>query len=560
MGWKAKLLGSGLALNPFAKTRRRRRAVIYVIAIVVAILGYTLAYQWGMQTYEDEQKGFIESMQIVVQTLTNTGYGEDAPWTSVEMNLLLIAMQFSGVLLIFMTLPLFIVPWIENTLTTDAPKQIRGMEDHIIICGYTSPVDTLIDELESRGEGYVLIEPDEEAALDLYDDGIPVINGDPESIETLEDAGIADAKVLVANASDEQNASIVLSAKEVRPDVRVISLVENPSKATYIKYAGADDILSPRFLLGRSLADKVTTAVTTELGDTVEIGEDFEVIELPVEANSDLAGEKLYSSRISDITGVSVIGAWMKGEFVSPPSPNTYINENTVLIVAGDQDSLKQLRDMAQSEGRDITRGKVVVAGYGDVGFAIDKILGSADIDSTIIDVERKRGVDIVGDAKSKEVLQRAGIGSAKAFIITLPEDTDTIFATLVARELNPDLEILVRANKSENIGKMHRSGADYVLGLSTVTGRMLALNILEEEVMSPGKKIKIIRTEAPGLEGKTLRDADVRSTGCSVIAVERDGTVITSITSSFKVKEGDSVIVAGIDRDINDFTAEFGE
>jgi len=540
--------------------RRRRRAVIYLSAILLLVVGYTVLYSWGMYAYEGKERGFVDSLQVVVQTLTSTGYGADAPWSSVQMNLLMIAMQFSGVLLFFMTLPLFIVPWVEETFSRSVPDTAEGLENHIIICGYTAPVDTLVEELESRGESFVLVEQEEDLAMELYDEGVPVIHGDPESIDTLRSAGIDAAKVLVANSTDERNASIVLSVREARSDIRVVSLVNDPSMVSYIKYAGADDVMSPRFLLGRSLADKVATAVTTDLGDTVEVGEDFEVIELPVQKGSDLAGKALYESHIGRMAGVSVIGAWRRGKFLSAPSPGMRIDENTVLIVAGDSTQLRNLRDMAMAEGRAIRTGRVVIAGYGDVGFAVSRILDAKDIRTTVVDLEPKEEVDIVGDATEQQVLENADLQDADAVIVTLPDDTDAIFSTLVSRELNEDVEVIARSNQKQNVGKMYRAGADYVLGLPTVTGRMLALKILEEDVMSPGTNIKIVRMEAPGLEGRTLGDADVRAvTGCSVIAVERDGTVLSEVDPDQVIEEGDTVVVAGVDEAINDFSSRFG-
>jgi Trk K+ transport system NAD-binding subunit len=148
-------------------------------------------------------------------------------------------------------------------------------------------------------------------------------------------------------------------------------------------------------------------------------------------------------------------------------------------------------------------------------------------------------------------------VGDARTVVLALPDDTVTEFATLVVRDLNPDLEIIARTEETENVAKLYRAGADYVLSLATVSGRMLASTLLEEEqIVSPDTQVEVVRTRASKLAGRTLHDADVRSrTGCTVVAVERDGEVVTDVGPSFRVRAGDELVVAGPADGIGQFT-----
>ncbi len=93
---------------------------------------------------------------------------------------------------------------------------------------------------------------------------------------------------------------IILTAREVDESVQTISVVKEPDRAKYHDLAGADAVLSPRGLLGESLASKVTTGVSTTLGDSIEIGEDFDIAELPIHRGSDLVGTTLADSGIRE--------------------------------------------------------------------------------------------------------------------------------------------------------------------------------------------------------------------------------------------------------------------
>jgi K+/H+ antiporter YhaU regulatory subunit KhtT len=69
-------------------------------------------------------------------------------------------------------------------------------------------------------------------------------------------------------------------------------------------------------------------------------------------------------------------------------------------------------------------------------------------------------------------------------------------------------------------------------------------------------KQVELVRTTAPNLAGRTLAEADVRSrTGCTVVAVERDGAVLTELGPEFRFERDDHVVVAGTDEDVNRFT-----
>lgn len=539
-----------------------KRILHFSTLIFALILVYAFAYHYGMIFFEGASPSFLHSLQVVVETFTTTGFGSDSPWRSPEMNLLVILMDLTGVALIFLALPALFLPLLEETLSRTAPESVEEVRDHIIICNYSPRGETIIEELESRGVDYVVVEPEEETALDLDEDGISVIHGDPEDTEALEAAHAGGADAMIVDSSDERNASIILSAREVNPGLRIISLVADSSLSDYLRYAGADKVLTPRRLLGRSIADRAMTGLETELGELLELGEEFRIAEFPVHFDSEVCDVPIEESRVRERTGAQIIGLWRRGEFVGSPPKDTVIDEGTVLLVSGTEEQLERVKEMTLTEGRAIHEGRdrVVVAGMGVVGRTVVEYLRRAGgVDITVVDVVEKEGVDVLGDATEEEVLLDAGIRDATALVVALGDDTDSIFTTLVAHEVNPDAEVIVRANETGNLGKLYRAGADYALALPNVSGRMLALEVLGEEVMTPNKQIKMVRTRAPGLEGRSLAEAGVgKRTGCVVVAVERGDSLYTDLDPGFGVREGDRLIVAGSDDDINTFETEY--
>ena len=106
---------------------QRRRLAWYLLLVAGVVLGYTLLYSWGMATFEGESRGFFQSLWVVVETFTTTGYGEDAGlWSTSVMQAMMVVMQLTGVTVIFLTLPLFVAPWVEQRLETSVLVHWRG--------------------------------------------------------------------------------------------------------------------------------------------------------------------------------------------------------------------------------------------------------------------------------------------------------------------------------------------------------------------------------------------------------------------------------------------------
>jgi len=492
-------------------------------------------------------------VQVVVETFTTTGYGSDSPWTTPEMNVLVIVMDLVGTGLIFLLLPVYVFPLFEEMLTATVPTSV-SRADHVVICGFSPRDEHLVEELDARDVPVVVVLDDEARARDLQETGHTVVLGDTETTDAMRGACVPDARAVVLDVGDESNAATALTVREVAPDVRIVSYVEDPENREYVEYAGADRVISPRTVLGQGIAGKVTSGVSADL-DAIEIGEDFEIAELPVQADSDLDGEQLAGGELDRFTGISVIGAWVDGAFISNPSPERRIDRSTVLLVAGSPEQLGALSEMARSPEHRPRPDTIIIAGHGEVGSTVRSAVESAGVSTTVIDERDEPGVDVVGDATDAATLRRAGIDEAGALILALGDDTTTVFATLVASEIEPGVEIISRADAVESVPKLYGAGADYVLALATVSGRMLAAAILDEDVMSLETNIEVVRTRAPALVGSSLAEADVRArTGVTVIAVERDDEVITDLPPEFRIEADDALIVAGTDAAVRAF------
>lgn len=88
----------------------------------------------------------------------------------------------------------------------------------------------------------------------------------------------------------------------------------------------------------------------------------------------------------------------------------------------------------------------------------------------------------------------------------------------------------------------------------------MLVATIFKEGVEVAGKHVDVVERAAGALAGQTIAEADVRTeTGCTVVVIERDEALITDFDpASFRLREGDRVVVAGTERNLDRFDRRF--
>lgn len=137
------------------------------------------------------------------------------------------------------------------------------MRNHVVVLGYGPLTRPVLDKLGRRTR-YVVVASSELAAR-LRDRGYDVIESESVDRDTLSEADIRRARaVVVASESDADDALAVLTAKEVAPDVEVVSVASNSENADKLRRAGADTVVSPADIVGKLLVESALTGEDTE--------------------------------------------------------------------------------------------------------------------------------------------------------------------------------------------------------------------------------------------------------------------------------------------------------
>ena len=531
-----------------------KKVIKSLYVVITVVLCYALIYQWGMKIFEDTDKSYLQSIQVVIESITTAGFGGDAPWQSAEMNLFILIMNLTGVVMVFFALPLFVVPLIREALAPHVPKYLN-LHNHVIICSQSRRVSVLRNELESKSIPYVIIDNDRDTVIELSKNGINAVLGNPTEEEILKDVSIQQARAIVADLNDEDNSIVSLIARNLNKNLQIITVATNKEIVAYHKYAGADEVILPRKILGASLASKAMVSVSKDLQGITKLGNKLEIAELLIEEGSAFDQLTFEQSGLLISTKPMLVGIWKSGEFIPNPQPGEIITEDTILLLSGSHNQLIEFRRKTVSFAN-IQRGKVIIAGYGVVGQTIAQQLKEKNIDYSVVDIEKKSGVDIVGDATKENILKSAGIDEAPSIIMALDKDSTAIFTTLAVKQISPKTEIIARSNDAGSSSKLYRAGADYVLSLSVVSGRMLFSSLVESDlILSSDTTYEVVRTKAQKLIGirpdiKKIR----RNTGATIIAIERKGKLIIDDIQDTEIEKDDKIIVVGSDDTVNHF------
>lgn len=179
------------------------------------------------------------------------------------------------------------------------------------------------------------------------------------------------------------------------------------------------------------------------------------------------------------------------------------------------------------------------------------------DIPTTVVDVEDGPAVDVTGDATEAAVLREAGIDDARTVILALDDDIIALVATFVIHEIEPEIEIIVRANRAEGVSKLYYAGADHVLSLAAVSARLVASAIIRSgPVVTFDKRVRLVRKSAAPFAGRRLDSLRLHErTGSILVVVQHgDGRLNTNADPTLELGKQDQFILAGTDHDIDRF------
>lgn len=225
---------------------------------------------------------------------------------------------------------------------------ISKLENHVVICGFGSNGTEAAERLQALNKDVVIVEQSEEKIEILRDNKLLFAEGDATDEETLINAGIKKAGSLITTLpKDTDNVFVVLTARELNPNLKIVSRAAIDSSKAKLRIAGADAIIMPDKVGGARMAGFIINQNINRFLDKVAITDQNE--KHITEITADQLPEKLKNATVIEVVEhyqVKCLLIGMRkgtGEYrVNPPS-DTRVNEGCEMFFLGTNEQIDDL-------------------------------------------------------------------------------------------------------------------------------------------------------------------------------------------------------------------------
>ena len=291
---------------------------------------------------------FFHAFYLTVVTISTVGYG-DVYARSTGGMVFTIFLIIAGVGTMFYTLGLVAETIVEGRLRAIMGKGklkriIKRMKNHYIICGCGRIGFLICRELAAEKVPFVVIERNPEVIQKIEDEGFLCYHGDSTNDKSLIEAGIKQAKGIVCVLpTDAENLYVILTAKELNPDVFVLSRSEEEQSEHRLLRAGADRVISPYTLGGMRMAMAILRPAMLDFIEITTSRQSLELrmAEVAVSDGSVMAGKTLEESEIRQNFGLIIVAVKKdSGKMVFNPAASYPIESGDKLIALGEDENV----------------------------------------------------------------------------------------------------------------------------------------------------------------------------------------------------------------------------
>lgn len=135
---------------------------------------------------------------------------------------------------------------------------VKGMEGHVIICGYGVVGQKIAEQLSEHNVSFVIIDTDQGKVDTLTEQGYNVVRGDATRSNVLKSAGLETAKAIAAVLDeDAKNLFIVITARDIRKDIVIASRANDEFVREKLIEAGANHIVMPQITASKEIIREI---------------------------------------------------------------------------------------------------------------------------------------------------------------------------------------------------------------------------------------------------------------------------------------------------------------
>ena len=228
-------------------------------------------------------------------------------------------------------------------------RRIEKLSDHVIICGYGRNGKQATIELSEHQVKVVVVERDTDTVQLLREtNGMLYVEGDSTDEEVLKLAHLESARALITTLpTDADNLFVVLTARELNPNLKIISRASVDNADVKLKRAGASNVIMPDKLGGQSMAKLVAQPDVVEFIELILLQSMESVVLEEISCNkiaSCFEGKSLIELDIRNTSGANIIGMKRKdNSYLINPVPETALTSSDKLFALGSRAQINKL-------------------------------------------------------------------------------------------------------------------------------------------------------------------------------------------------------------------------
>jgi len=333
-------------IRPYLNYFQHNNALLLlpILILIIGTFGYHLI----------EKANYLDSFYMTAITISTVGFREIVDLTPAGkvFTVLLIFAGLTAVAIVAARLGEDIISAAALNKILRMEKHISRMKDHYILCGYGGIGRVILRHFSRAGAPCVIIDSSPATCAMLRDQGHSVVEGDATTDEVLERASIKHARGLITVlASDADNVFVVLSARQLNPNLVILARAFAEESIVKLYHAGATKVINPFENAGARIAHAMMHPVAEEFVETfaTERGIKISIEEVVVQASSPIVGKTLRETEIRSRANAIVVA--MKkaatGEMRFNPSGDDVIDSGDILVAITDEESLSTLARMA---------------------------------------------------------------------------------------------------------------------------------------------------------------------------------------------------------------------
>jgi voltage-gated potassium channel len=233
-------------------------------------------------------------------------------------------------------------------------KKIAKLKNHVIIVGFGRNGEQAAIELAENGVEFVIVDKRDNVVSRIRENReLLYIKGDATHEEVLEQAGIYDARALIATTpNDADNVFVVLTARSMNPGLTVISRASEMGSQMKLKRAGATNVIMPERIGGQRMAKLVHQPDVVEFFESILLQKTQDVSLEEISCRNlaqQYVGKSILDLRVRELSGANIVGIKTGGaRYIFNPDPKMIVSRNDQLFVLGNPAQVKKLKEMLE--------------------------------------------------------------------------------------------------------------------------------------------------------------------------------------------------------------------